>query len=151
MSTKRFTDADLAAILTKQGKPVDFKFRANPKPSKGPSESQLQQAVIKWWHHACSGFTIPEPMLMAFPLQAARSPRNGARMKAEGCRKGTLDMMLNVPRNGHPNLWIEMKTAKGVVSEEQEAMLHMLADQRSKVAVCRSAEEAIEVISDYLT
>jgi len=147
---RRLTDADLAAILERQGKPVDFKFRKNSVRSSGPSESQIQQAVIQWWHHACGAYGIPERLLMAFPLQAARSPRNGARMKAEGCRAGTLDLQLAVGRGRFNSLWIEMKTPTGRVSDEQTEMIIALQHQRNMTAVCRSSEEAIKEIQEYL-
>jgi hypothetical protein len=147
---RRLTDADLAGILTKQGFEVDFKFRKNSVKSAGPSESQLQQAVIQWWHHACGAYAIPERLLMAFPLQAARTPRNGARMKAEGCRAGTLDLMLAVGRGPFHGLWIEMKTPRGVVSDEQSEMVHALLEQSFVVRICRSPEIAVQEIQDYL-
>jgi len=150
--SRRYTDADLAAILRKQGKPVDFKYRANPKP-RDPNtrtESQSQQAVIKWWHHACTGLRVPEHLLMAIPLQAARTPRNGARMKAEGARKGTLDLFLAVARNGGNGLWVEMKTPTGRVSPEQVAMIADLRQQGYAVEICRSTDAAITTIMIYL-
>jgi len=147
---RRLTDADLAELLTKQGLEVDFKFRKNPVRSAGPSESQIQQALIHWWHHACGAYSIPERLLMAFPLQAARTPRNGARMKAEGCRAGTLDLMLAVSRGRFHGLWIEMKTPKGIVSPDQKEVISLLLSQGYSASICRSTEEAIEAIQTYL-
>lgn len=147
---RRLTDADLAEILRRQGKPVDFTYRANRKPREGPSESQLQQAVIRWWRANCVHFNVPEHLLMAIPLQAARTPQNGARMKAEGARKGTLDLFLAVARVGWHGCWVEMKRPDGVVSKEQASMIDDLRLFGFAVYVCYSTEEAIQRITLYL-
>ena len=148
--THRFTDADLAEVLRKQGLPVEFEYRANRKKYDGPSESQIQQAVIRWWAVTCKQHGIPEHLLLAIPLQAARSPQNGDRMKREGARKGTPDMLLAVARYGYHGLWIEMKTSVGRVSPEQEAMMIDLKARDYGCVVCRSYEEAIDAIGNYL-
>jgi hypothetical protein len=148
--TKHYTAADLAARLKKDGMDVDFKYRANPKRSAGPSESDIQQEVIRQWAALCASYGLAENLLMAFPLQAARTPRNGARMKREGMRKGTLDLFLAVPAQGYHGLWIEMKTEKGVVSDEQTAMLVILNEQNYVTAVCRDVIPAMTEIKMYL-
>jgi len=78
-------------------------------------------------------------------------PRNGARMKREGCRAGTLDMLLFAPRFGFSCLWIENKTPVGKLTAEQNEMRDFLLHNNARVEICRSAEEAIKVIEDYLT
>lgn len=149
--SRRLTDYELAEILIRQGKNVDFKVRKPRKQREGPSESQIQISVFRWWHHACGGFGIPENLLMAFPLQGFRTPRNGRRMKDEGCRAGTPDMLLMVPRNGTSGLWIEMKTPTGRVSDEQEQMMSILSKPGGCWCdVCRSTQEAIDIITRYL-
>jgi hypothetical protein len=123
------------------------------------SESQMQQALIKWWALKCKEWQIHESLLMAFPLQGVRTARNGARMKAEGMRRGTPDMFLAVKEGTVGNkwivaakcgLWIELKTLKGKVSPEQTLMLGLLADQGFAIAICRSFDEAETVIGRYL-
>ena len=116
----------------------------------GQSESSSQQAVIRWWAFISRARKLPENALMAFPLQAARSPRNGARMKAEGARKGSPDMFLAVGRSNAHGLFIEMKTAVGRVSPEQLEMLTGLAARGYITVVARSSAEAISAIEIYL-
>ncbi len=149
---KRYSDADLAALLVKQGHPVEFKFRKNRKP-KDPNvrtESQEQQLLIKWWSWACTTQNIPERLLMAFPLQGARTKQNGARLKAEGMRAGTLDLLLAVPRGGYAGLWLEMKTSIGDTTDSQDEMIADLKQQKFFVAVCRSCVAASDLIVKYL-
>ncbi len=150
--TKRFSSADLAASLEKQGLEVGFKYRANPKKSPGPSESEIQQEVIAWWEEYSNKIVgVPPYLLFAVPLQAARTPRNGARMKREGARVGTPDLFLMLRRGGYGALAIEMKKPKGIVSDEQTCFLRSLRFQGYLSAVCFSAEEAKKTITDYIT
>jgi hypothetical protein len=87
---------------------------------------------------------------MAFPLQGKRSPANGARMKAEGMRRGTPDMLLAAQRGSHPGLWLEMKSAKGVLNPHQKAFLQAMGQLGYATVVCRSAQEARAAITAYL-
>jgi hypothetical protein len=145
---KRFTSRDLARRLEDKGLPVTFVVRDEP--VRDNTESKDQQALIKWWADNHRFFGMPERLLMAFPLQGARTPQNGARMKAEGMRAGTCDLFLARARGGFNGLWIEMKTAKGVISAEQLDMLRDLNLENYSTAVCRSTDDAIKEIKLYL-
>lgn len=143
----RYTDRDLIVIRNRLGEnlpvPPTRKTRDN-------SESRSQILLIKWWAVECRNRKIPEFLLMSFPLQGARTPINGGRMKAEGCRKGSLDLLLAVSSNGASGLFIEMKTATGRVSPEQKAMIDALRHEGYSVEICRSTGEAIKAIEHYL-
>lgn len=151
--SRRHTNADLAAILIKQGHPVDFDYKPNraPRDPNRQDESKDQQELVKWWSVMHGQYKLPECALMAFPLQGARTPKNGARMKAEGMRKGTPDMLLAAGRKGFHGLWIENKTEKGVVSAEQKAIILALKKENYCVHVCRSPSEAARTIMEYLS
>lgn len=119
-----------------------------------PTESAEQQTVIRWWLFNCDFYKLPERVLMASPGQAARTQRNGRRMKAEGYRAGTPDLFLAVPRRGMPGLFIEMKKSDGSVanlSDEQREMLCDLSAQGYRIAVACGAAEAIKTIREYLS
>ena len=115
------------------------------------TETQIQQELIRWWAVECKAHKLDEELLMAFPLQGARTKANASRMKAEGMRRGTPDLFLAVPRGDRGGLWIEMKrVAKGsVLSPHQKAMLKRLSVNYGTV-VCRSVPEAKAVIRAYL-
>lgn len=125
--------------------------------TKQPTESEIQQAVMKWWALSHKGLGVRhERLLMAFPMQGQRSPRNGARMKAEGMRAGLADMFLAVPmpfETGYHGLWIELKRPKprGVVSPEQCDFLQSVHEQGYAWKVCFGFDECIKAISNYLT
>lgn len=114
------------------------------------SESQMQQAVIKWWAIACKQYELDERLLMAFPLQGARTARNGARLKAEGMRAGTPDLFLAVPRVHRHGLWIEMKKPGGKTTETQDFMHESLQSQLYATQVCFSTDDASVCIQQYL-
>ncbi len=111
----------------------------------------MQSALIAWWACACKTFGVPEPLLFAVPNAGFRSPVAGAIMKREGLRKGIPDLMLAVSRHGAHGLYVEMKTATGVLSHEQKTIIHALLSEGYEVRVCRSTNEAMAVISRYLS
>jgi hypothetical protein len=47
-------------------------------------------------------------------------------------------------------LYIEFKTDRGSLSKEQKRIIPLLESQGYKVEICRSAEEAIQVVEEYL-
>jgi len=144
-----YSETKLAKLLREQGHDVTFvpkperKFRKN-------EESRSQIDLMEWWDAAHLAFGVPRLCLMAFPLQGARTPRNGARMKREGCRKGTADRLLAVERGGFHGLWIELKAPNGTVSEEQWDFIHMANGQGYATAVVYSKGEAAQKIKGYL-
>ena len=63
------------------------------------------------------------------------------------CRCG--DLFLPVPVGKHHGLFIEMKSQKGRVTDNQEWFLSKTEGLGYKTAVCYSANEAIKTIQDY--
>lgn len=131
-------------------------------------ESRSQKTLIRWWSSACKRYDIPEQLLFAIPngmafggkedWQRKTSAIRAKNAKLEGLRPGWPDLMLAVPMEffdgGHlfymHSLFIEMKVAKGVVKPEQTLIHSLLIARGFKVVVCRSTEEAIEQIEEYL-
>lgn len=123
-----------------------------PAPTIGaPSEHDSQCALIRWWSFACKDYSLDERTLIAHPLQSNRGPINGAKMKREGLRKGTLDLQLIVQSHGCLGLWIEMKSEKGRLSKAQKEMRAILITQGYPVEVCHSTAQAVAAITNYLT
>ena len=117
-------------------------MRSNP-------EHAAQVAVAKWAALACG--SMPElRLLFAIPNGGARDVITGARLKAEGVRRGVPDLFLPVSRHDCHGLFIEMKSAKGVLSTEQKAWAFALHYEGYRVEVCRSAQAAIDTITEYL-
>jgi hypothetical protein len=115
------------------------------------TESKSQQAVMHWWRAAHRGLGVAdERYLMAFPLQGARTPQNGARLKAEGMRAGTPDMFLALKRGVYPGLWVELKRLTGKLTESQKDMARILSAGGFVCICCHSTDEAIRAIEAYL-
>lgn len=114
-----------------------------------PSESATQQGLIRWWSFVCKQYGLPDFALMGFPLQGARTARNGARLKAEGMRAGTPDLFLAVPVGSKPGLWIEMKTPIGTLTPAQKSFRDYLSRSYAH-HVCKGLDEARTVIDRYL-
>lgn len=117
----------------------------------GASEHQEQATVIAWWWRVHKGYGLPHFSLFAVPNGGARDIITGARLKAEGVRKGALDLILAKPNAVHHGLFIEMKVGDNKPSAEQEEFITYLTSVGYKVAVHWNAGTAIKEIEEYLS
>ena len=125
-------------------------------------EHNLQCACVKWF-----AYQHPElaGLLFAVPNGGARSKATAGKLKAEGVVAGVADLILLVPKVktivyacvGMPlieeathGLCIEMKTKTGRQSPEQKAWQENVENHGYKYAVCRSLEDFINTIENYL-
>lgn len=85
----------------------------------------------------------PEALIFAVPNGGGRTPREGAKLKAEGVLAGVPDLFVAVPRGDWHGLFIEMKRTKGgKPSAAQVDIMSRLAAQQYKSIVCYGMEEA---------
>jgi hypothetical protein len=114
-----------------------------------PSEHDIQAAVFAW--AAENEARLPElHWLYAIPNGGARHPAVGAKLKAEGVRRGYPDIGLDVARGCYHGLRIELKTRRGKPTPEQLAWLDRLHRQGYFCAVCYGVEQATETLTWYL-
>lgn len=110
-------------------------------------ESRLQKACVRW-------FRLQHPhqsrLLCSIPNGLHTTPLQGAIAKAEGMVAGVADLMLLVPNNNHHALFIEMKTPTGRQSQAQQEWQQQVQQQGYKYIVCRSIEEFIEQVTNYI-
>ena len=90
-------------------------------------------------------------MLAAVPNGGDRHPIVAAKMKHEGVKAGYPDYLLDVPRGEFHGLRIELKSMTGSTSREQKRWIERLRDNGYRVEVCRGAEAAWRVITEYLS
>lgn len=92
-------------------------------------------------------------LLFAIPNGGRRSPREAARLKAEGVVAGTPDLMLAVARGEHHGLFIEMKRAdgRGRLSEDQVTQALLLIEQGYLVVACAGHAEAWRRLVMYIS
>ncbi len=146
---KRLTDADLAAILVKQGKTVDFKFKKNRKP-RDNEESRIQGSLVKWWAVAHVAYKLPEFALFSIPNGGWRDPIGAAILKREGLRPGVSDMFLARPIGKYHGLFLELKAPNGKVSDEQSRFIIEMTKLGYSAGACYSLDQAVKYIADYL-
>lgn len=113
------------------------------------SEHAVQVAFVQWCR--LSQRKYPELKLAyAIPNGGVRNAITGARLKAEGVRKGVLDWHLATPRKGFSGLWIEFKWGKNKLTPEQKEFVAMLRAEGHFVEICYTVDEAIKQVERYL-
>jgi hypothetical protein len=113
------------------------------------SEHKEQVALFRWAEFAAA--RRPElRLLYAIPNGGHRHKAVAARMKAEGVRRGVLDVCLPVARVPYHGLYIEMKTRRGTVSADQKRWIQSLRSQGYRAEVCRGWSAARELIEQHL-
>ncbi len=110
-------------------------------------EHHIQASCIRW-------FRLQYPqlrnILFAIPNAARRSARNGAYMKEEGMLAGVSDLILLKSNRFYGALCIEMKRPGEYQKPIQKEWQKAVESVGNKYVVCRSLEEFIEVVNDYL-
>lgn len=113
------------------------------------SESMEQQALFRWAAYQSGKF--PELVLLYHvPNEGKRSVSAGARLKAEGLKKGVPDLCLPVARGKYHGLYIELKAQGGRLTGEQAGWLSALNSQGYKAVLCVGYEAAADEIMRYL-
>jgi hypothetical protein len=89
-------------------------------------------------------------LMLAVPNAAKRSYKLAAMLKAEGMRKGMLDVLFLVPMKGFSGLAIEFKKVGGKLTPEQLDYIDLLTKAGWLVIVETSADSAMKVVKNYL-
>lgn len=110
-------------------------------------EHRIQVSMVEW-------FRLQYPSmrhnLFAVPNGGRRDAATGAKLKEEGVLAGVDDLILLKSNRQYGALLIETKTKKGTQSDSQKEWESKIVKDRYKYVVCRSLEEFIEVVNDYL-
>jgi len=110
-------------------------------------ESRLQAACVQWFRLQ---YPVMARLLFAIPNGGSRNPATGAILKREGVIPGVADLMLAIPSQGEPGLFIEMKTPTGRQSKSQAEFMLCVTEQGYRYRIVRSLDEFIETIKDYM-
>jgi hypothetical protein len=119
-----------------------------------PTEHEEQAALFAW--AAANEGARPELGLMfAVPNGGYRPMATAAMLRAEGVRAGVPDVFLPIMRRaGDGRIWgglfIEMKRRPNKPTPEQAQWIAALRVAGYMAVVCWSAQEAIDVITNYL-
>jgi hypothetical protein len=116
------------------------------------TEYQEQGLVIEWWFHAHSTYGLPVFSLFSIPNGAylASGYMGAAMLKKAGMRPGAPDLFLAVERPAYNGFFIEMKSANGRPSPEQEQFGKYLGGACFKFMFAYGAEQAVAAIKEYL-
>jgi VRR-NUC domain len=109
-------------------------------------EHELQKAYFQWAR------LHPEARrAYAIPNGGQRNAVVAAKLKAEGVRKGVLDVHLPLARGGAHGLYIEHKAGKNRLSEEQaEEVDRLVADGYTVAVVWDDPGLSIDLTKRYL-
>lgn len=111
-------------------------------------EHRIQCACVRWF-----AYQHPElhGRLFAVPNGGRRDETTAAKLKAEGVMAGVADLILLKSNRDYGALLIEMKTPTGKQSEPQKKwQLALCSEDEYKYVVCRSLDDFIKEVSDYL-
>ena len=111
------------------------------------TEEDIQIACVKFFELQYPQYALS---LHHSPNGGYRNAREAARFKRMGTRAGFPDLFLAIPSDPYHGLFIEMKTEIGRQSPAQKNFEKRAIFSGYKYAVCRSVEEFIESINDYL-
>jgi len=117
-------------------------------------ESAHQTQVVEWsrWAYKANPSRYPMLNMLHCSLNGVKLSGTQAKIaKGQGMLSGVPDLFLPVPKNGYHGLFIEMKSEKGRVTENQHWFLTNAESLGYKTAVCYSAKEAINAIVSYYT
>ena len=110
-------------------------------------ESKLQSECVRWFDYQ---YTHLKMNLFSIPNEGARTPANGARMKAQGRRAGVADMFFAHSSYMSNGLFIEFKSEKGKQNDNQKAFEKAVTTTGYKYVVINSLEQFKETIENYL-
>jgi len=114
------------------------------------TEANYQQQVVEWAKWAYKTGKYPNLDLLHCSLNGVKlSALQAIKAKQQGMLSGIPDLFLPVPMGGYHGLFIEMKSDKGRLSENQHWFLNKVELLGYKTAVCYSANEAIKTIENY--
>lgn len=108
-------------------------------------ESKLQISCVRWFRHQ-----YPAELLFSVPNGGIRNKITGLILKEEGSLSGVSDLILFAKRGGYGALCIEMKYGKNHQQETQKHFQIQVETKGYKYVICRSLEEFMVEVTNYL-
>lgn len=114
-------------------------------------ESNIQQKCVEWFK-----YNFPTTVIASFPngVFISGTPVQRAKrwniLKREGAMLGMPDLIICMSSGAYHALFIEMKTSKGKLSENQIACHALLESAGYCVKVCRSFDDFRNAVNTYL-
>lgn len=123
-----------------------------PRRIKNRPEQDMQRKIMDFVRFAMTYNNRPlTDWLFHVPNGGKRSGHEAAILKSIGVKPGVNDLVLPIACGGFGGLWIELKADKhSVLTDNQIAFHQRLREGGQKVATCRSLDETVNAICDYL-
>ncbi len=112
-------------------------------------ESEHQKLLMEWSEWAKGKYPELE-LLFHIPNGMMTKIEIAQQFKAMGLKAGVPDLFLPVARKNYHGLFIEMKSLKGRVQDNQKYWHDQLERQGYKVTVCYGFKEAKNILIYYL-
>ena len=109
------------------------------------SEDWHQKQLIQWARKFGWG-----QFLYHIPNESIGGIKWVTRNRQMGCRKGVPDLCLPIPMSGYHGLYIELKTDRGRLNEDQKRWLKNLSAMGYRTKCCRGWKEAAKVLAEYM-
>lgn len=136
-------------LFPKRGKPQILKESAKSRKTVTPEE-RIQSDLFSWIFAHENKYPVLK-WIFHTPNGGFRHKSVAVKMKYQGVRAGVSDLSVPVARKGFHGLYIELKTETGKLSDSQKEFLEFVKSEGYKIAVCRSAREAAEILIEYLS
>ena len=112
-------------------------------------EHYIQSACVRWANSHTHVYPVLQ-WLHAIPNGGQRHIAVAMKLKAEGVKKGVFDLFLPYPVGRYHGLYIEVKSEKGTLTDEQKEFKLFAEGWGYAVAVIRSPQEFVDVMVKYL-
>lgn len=113
--------------------------------TKEPSEHEIQSAFVAW-----ARLKYTNVVLFSIPNGTRCSIGTARKMVKEGALKGVPDIFVALQSGLHNGLFLEFKTPKGAIRDEQLKMMQKLKENKYACWVVRSVEEAQKALDLYV-
>ncbi len=111
-------------------------------------EDDIQEA---FFNAARVMFPQLDKLLFAVPNGGKRNYPEAVRLKRQGVKRGTSDILCLVPNKKYNLLCLETKTETGTQSEEQKIFQKQVEAAGGLYLIYRSAAAGIEILKEYLS
>ncbi|KYC52662.1 MAG: VRR-NUC domain protein [Candidatus Methanofastidiosum methylothiophilum] len=116
-----------------------------PKKRNDP-EHQLQKSLFDYVNKVLPAL---RPFIFAIPNGGHRDVRVAKKLKAEGVTSGVWDIFVTLPNLIKHGLYIECKSGKNELTNNQEEFRANVAPVGYSFAECRSTEDFEAILCDY--
>ena len=115
-------------------------------------EDKLQEACVRWFR-----YQYPDVVIFAIPNGGSRNKIEAAKLKRTGTLSGVADLFVMYPKwsqgvgmADYYGLFIELKIGKNKQTESQIKFADNALKAGYTCVVCRSIDEFMQIVNDYL-